>query len=452
MRSPTTTALVLAAALAVPAAASPTNLPRQGAKIPDLALPDTTGPYKVGTTAFPLTDYARIDPLADPPAPRRVMISIFYPTDLGGSGQHNYTYAPIFPPQTASIFDGIIPGAPPGTAAMLRTRSFLGAPILPRPQKKDEDPFPALFFSHGFGGIRLFYTARMQELASRGWVVVNIDHPFDAQVVEFPPPAGAPEGTPGELVFPYANDTVGYTPIGGVEGLQKMRAADMRFVRAQLRSNETVRAQVPGLVGATAPNLPCGPHGHGGSVGNNNNNNNKVEDGLQAAKVGAFGHSLGGASSAQAVSSYHGQQDGFVCGINIDGTIWGSLPQDGLAPPSAPPADLSFMLFSNANVTRSQAQSWAQFWDTNAAQKQVKLQRQFGVREAVHNSFTDAGLYFQLLGAPVPPEYGTIDPKRLLQVEAAYVDAFFGTCLKKKGVQRLDELHVREFPETFVGE
>ncbi|KXJ87136.1 hypothetical protein Micbo1qcDRAFT_218421 [Microdochium bolleyi] len=420
---------------------------RQQQEPAQLSLPDTTGPHKVGTVAFPLTDYSRIDPLAAPPnttstTHRRLMVSVFYPAALPGI--HNYTYAPVFPPATAALLDANI-GAPAGTAATLRTRSYLGAPILLPPQqrpkgggaqqdqKKNEEDFPVLFFGHGFGGMRLAYAARLQELASRGWVVVNIDHTYDAQIVEF--------SDTGAMVPAYAADPAEYTVIGGVEGLQKLRATDVKFVLGQLRANETVRAQVPGLGKASSPSSPsCGSGDKG------------PKKGLKMDRVGVLGHSLGGAGAAQAVSSHHA--DGFVCGANLDGALWGDLPADGLLTAGAAGASkgLSFLQVSNGNITRATRPSWGVFWDVMKEQK-VGLQRQFGVKGAEHNSFGDANIYYHLLGGKPPVDvYGTIDPLQMLKVEVGYVDAFFGVCLKGKSVQELDGLSKTKFPETFAWE
>ncbi|KAJ1325312.1 bacitracin transport system permease protein [Microdochium nivale] len=434
MRSSTTLAVLASTLAATPVLSR--SITRQEQQPLQVSLPETTGPYKVGTVALPLTDYTHIDPLAGTPdAPsttyRRVMVSFFYPAAIPEAGGHNHTLAPVFPPVSAALVDASI-GAPPGTAASLVTRSYQGAPVLFPPK---HDDFPVLLFGHGFGATRLAFAARMQELASRGWFVVNVDHTYDAQLVEFPSPAGSEQ--PPDVVPAYGTDPVEFVPIGGVEGLQKMRAADFKFVLDQLRANETVRAQIPGLVPSSSS--PCKGSGSG---------SNKV--GLDMDRVGAFGASLGGAGSAQAVSSYHA--DGIVCGANLDGAIWGDLTRDGLlAAEGGLAKDLSFMQLSSANVTRESRPSWGEFWDSMKAQG-VGLQRQFGIKGAEHNSFVDVGVFFKLLGMELPVDvYGTIDPLRMLEVEIGYVDAFFGVCLKGKSVAELDGLRTK-FPETFVGE
>ena len=46
--------------------------------------------------------------------------------------------------------------------------------------------FPILIFSHGHGGLRTQNTNQVEELVSHGYIVIAVDHNFDAGFVEFP--------------------------------------------------------------------------------------------------------------------------------------------------------------------------------------------------------------------------------------------------------------------------
>ena len=46
--------------------------------------------------------------------------------------------------------------------------------------------FPILIFSHGHGGLRTQNTNQVEELVSHGYIVIAVDHTFDAGFVEFP--------------------------------------------------------------------------------------------------------------------------------------------------------------------------------------------------------------------------------------------------------------------------
>ena len=47
------------------------------------------------------------------------------------------------------------------------------------------DSYPLVIFSHGLGGMRMQNTIQMEELASRGFIAIAMDHTFDANVTVF---------------------------------------------------------------------------------------------------------------------------------------------------------------------------------------------------------------------------------------------------------------------------
>ena len=47
-------------------------------------------------------------------------------------------------------------------------------------------PVPIIIFSHGITGSRHIHTALAEELASHGYLVVGVDHPYDANLTIFP--------------------------------------------------------------------------------------------------------------------------------------------------------------------------------------------------------------------------------------------------------------------------
>src|SRR5262249_52488610 len=57
----------------------------------------------------------------------------------------------------------------------IKTHSFLNAPL-----SSSRKLYPVIFFSHGLMGLRGQNTVQMEELASRGYIVVALDHTYDA--------------------------------------------------------------------------------------------------------------------------------------------------------------------------------------------------------------------------------------------------------------------------------
>jgi predicted dienelactone hydrolase len=138
-------------------------------------LPEPTGAYRVGTAIFHLTDTSRPDSLSKKPGQfRELMFQVWYPTDLTAKGK-TAPYVPN-PALLQALKDEQHDGQDP---AMLdswknvNTRAILNAPL-----SRKREKFPLLFFSHGLGEPRTNYTALSQDLASHGYIVVCIDHPY----------------------------------------------------------------------------------------------------------------------------------------------------------------------------------------------------------------------------------------------------------------------------------
>src|SRR5205823_14014893 len=105
--------------------------------------------------------------------------------------------------------------------------------------------WPVVVFSPGFGVERELYAGLVEDLANHGYVVVAIDHPHDASVVQFPD---------GHVVMPGSQMDI--------TAALSVRVADTRFVLTEL-------ARL-GRAGSFAGRFDLG-------------------------HVGMFGHSLGGA-------------------------------------------------------------------------------------------------------------------------------------------------------------
>ncbi|MCA9926192.1 MAG: hypothetical protein KC421_27665, partial [Anaerolineales bacterium] len=161
--------------LLIAAAALPMLLP-----VPQL--PDTTGPYAVGTTTLALVDETRLEPYSnDPDDKRELVMQIWYPANSTGS-EPEAVYLPhleIAGPIIAERF---------GLPAFLFNHVNLtplhirqDAPIL-----ENDASFPVILFSHGLNSIRVQSMTIVRELASHGYVVAAVDHTFAAALTVFP--------------------------------------------------------------------------------------------------------------------------------------------------------------------------------------------------------------------------------------------------------------------------
>src|SRR6266508_5510909 len=152
-----------------PAAAKPTAR----AAAHRIALPPPSGRVAVGTVSQRWVDASRPDPFL-PGRRRELMVQLWYPA-TGTAGFPPARYLPAGAARAFERLGGI--ATPVFDRIGLHARS--GTPVV-------SGRHPLVLFSPGFGMLTGFYTSLLEELASQGFIVLAIDHPYDAEVVELP--------------------------------------------------------------------------------------------------------------------------------------------------------------------------------------------------------------------------------------------------------------------------
>lgn len=232
-----------------------------------LRLPAPTGPHPVGVTALHLVDTSRADPWNSAIGVREVMVSVHYPA----RSVRGYPRVPQLTSGVVDLFRQIdvpvhgLPGEGVDWAATL-THGHLDAPAQTGRRR------PVLLYTPGGGDPRTLGTLLAEELASRGYVVVAVDHPGEAGAVEFPAATDV-RGKVRETVL-----TGPPTP----EQFRTMistRLADLRFVLDRLEDLADGRG--PDAAGRA---LPKG-----------------LRRALDPRRVGVYGHSAGGTAAAEAL-------------------------------------------------------------------------------------------------------------------------------------------------------
>jgi dienelactone hydrolase len=391
-------------------------------------LPEPTGPYEIGRTQLHLVDDDRRDPWS-PDRDRELMATVTYPA----RHSERYPRSRWFSSAVATDLDtlaaqppfAIAPGSVDFAGAHAHSRS--GAPVA-RPRARGRD-WPVVLFSPGFGTSRELNTAQLEDLASRGYVVVSFDHTYEAPV-EFPggrAVAPAPELLSTDLdvlrvVFERAIDA---------------RVADTLFVLDELADLD---------------------RGH-----NPDEEHRRLPDGLRRGldlrRVGMLGYSYGGYTAAEAMY----QDRRIDAGVNLDGAMahgfglsdaWPYLPGDAVKRG----LDRPFMLFGQEGhnhlgpIAEAPGDlSWPQFW---ANQRGWKLD--ISLRRGEHGSFSDLqallpqiDVALDLPDEAIEPEIGTVDPDRSLAAQRASIAAFFDLHLRHRDDHLLDRPS-RTFPEIQV--
>lgn len=146
-----------------------------------------TGPYAVSMSTQALTDHSRTDPYAPSNSShaRRVMISTFLPVDEAKTPCSGRETVPYMTPLVAAAYDQLaaVVGLPNDTFSSFEME-FCKAKS--RACRRTQSRFPLVLFSPGWGNPRLLYGPMAREVASRGFAVITIDHPYDPAYVEFP--------------------------------------------------------------------------------------------------------------------------------------------------------------------------------------------------------------------------------------------------------------------------
>ena len=279
-----------------------------------------------------------------------------------------------------------------------------------------------VLFSPGFGASRQLNTAQIEDLASRGYVVVSIDHTYEAPVVEFP------GGRMARQVPWFASEDPNVQSVLYKRAIDA-RVADTRFVLDRLAALE--RSRRPG---GSQRRWPAGLRGA-----------------LDLSRVGMFGYSYGGYAAGEAML-YDRRID---AGINLDGTMahgFGASQEWPYAPGEVVKRGLDrpFLLFGNTgnnHLGPTGDPSWQQFW---ANQRAWKLD--LTLRGSTHESFSDIQVVWpqitpRLLPATFEPVIGTIDPDRSIAAQRAYIASFFDLHLRGRDNHLLDGPSA-SFPEV----
>jgi hypothetical protein len=152
-----------------------------------VVVPSHPGAFSVTMRVKALTDHSRADPFNNT-VKRRVLLSIFSP--ISDNTRCSTEITAYMPPATAASYGPLAQSA--GLPAdifssfQLEFCKLLHAPNGSCRGGRKNPRFPLVLFSPGLGESRLLYSATAKSIAAQGYVVVTIDHPYDAEVVEFP--------------------------------------------------------------------------------------------------------------------------------------------------------------------------------------------------------------------------------------------------------------------------
>lgn len=138
--------------------------------------PTLTGSYHIGIETAYFTDQTRPEIFSENSLAHRMLVAhILYPTDSAHGKKNSYlgNKMPFFQ-RTVSDYLGIPLVLTDLLFRNVTTQSYLDAPL-----SLTQNKYPVVLFSHGLYGMPSdTYMVFLEELASHGYIVIGIDHPY----------------------------------------------------------------------------------------------------------------------------------------------------------------------------------------------------------------------------------------------------------------------------------
>ena len=189
--------------------------------VPIIKMPKLTGKHSIGSTIHHWTDQERKEWFTDDPNDvRQIMVQLWYPAQKTKKAEmtpyldkidlrsQTMAKAGKFPPQLIKHLE------------LTKTNSHLNLKAEP-----EAAPLPIIIISHGITGMRHIHTSLAEKLSNNGYLVIALDHSYDANLTIFP------DGS----VADYRSDITGFPDSVSIRKKQlQTRAADVQFVINQL--------------------------------------------------------------------------------------------------------------------------------------------------------------------------------------------------------------------------
>ena len=357
-----------------------------------LTLPPPTGPYNVGQKPYVFEHVSYNDPFWPNNVSTSLLINLYYPTQA------------IAPPVYyiwegfSKVYDAYF-NAPTGFFRNMTANLAFNAPPLPD-AACDELKLPTLVFNPpGAGPSSRMFTGLLSELASHGYTVITVDHPYEQPYLEYP------DGRTftGVLDITWSGETY----------LQQIYSY-------RLTDNSAVLDALPSISKETG--IP-----------------------VNLTHFVFFGHSVGGSSSLSEILVERNRIESigktFLGAIDMDGDVSGPA----LANDSSADLRVPTLILKSSNWPRAQGSPFPLLESHQSSW--IKELRVLG--KSNHTDYTDTIFLKQTFG--YSGGAGAITAPRMLEVTRVFVKAFMDKVSgsdSSGGVLSGDESVARNYPEV----
>ncbi len=376
-------------------------------------LPVPTGPHPVGRVSFDWVDHARFDIYAaNPDARRELVVFVWYPA----SPQPGAEFTPYLPSawEPTAEFLGL-------NVAGLRSHAVPDAPVA-----ADSAAYPVLLLSPS-GFTPLLLSAIAEELASHGFIVVGVNHTYEATVTAF---------ADGRVV------PMNPAALGGALGPQAGSHGEVFRKRASVCEYKTADLA---SVADQLENL-------------NTDSTERFAGRLDLARLGALGHSFGGNAALELCRT----DQRCRAAANLDGALWTDVGTVGLDGPAlqilaehgefAVTSEDAVKAGVAPNVEWFEAEKAITFGGWRNVQQRAQPGYTVQVSGASHISFMDVPFLPVTDASIVKPalDATTIQPDRMWRITCDLLLAFFAKHLNGAAAPLL-ERPADDYSELIVG-
>lgn len=352
---------------------------------PIFEMPEPTGSYAIGTFEAHLIDESRQETrrgtVPQGTGPREVALTVWYPADRTTNAES--APKPEHYPASLGECISLVFGLPKGLfrhLSKIPTHAFTNLPL-----SSESSSYPVLLFSPGIRSTRHQSMTMVEELVSRGYIVVGMDHPYTAARMRLAD--GSDAMYLHEPEFAQSRDLYDYN----VKEVA-VRALDASFVLDTLERW----------------NQPDSGH--------------RLAGRMDLSRTGLIGHSYGGATAAEALAT----DPRFAAALSLEGGFWGEV--------SHKPLEKPFMYLFTGGTALSldpeqpkKEKVFFKEWkeDVDRVMTSSRSDTLFAVVEPFfHQSFTDLALVSPKLFAK------KLTPERTIDITRRYAVAFFDHYLK----------------------
>lgn len=270
--------------------------------LPVFSLPEPRGNYQVGTQDIQITT-DRNEPITNDLTDKRsFMCKIWYPSDQDVSSKKSEPYVDEASREGFATKYGL-PASALNYLDHIKTYVYKNIAVA---NKK----FPVLIFSHGYGSKATGYYALLTEIASQGYIVVNMNHTYESLGTTYPDSSKA--------FFDYDfQRSISADAMSTIEPIAKA-----------FRSNLSYEQRHPIVKKAIA-------HYFEGDIQNrwaediisvldlleSWNAEGNFKDHLDLDKIGVLGHSVGGGTAGNVAM----KDSRIKAAANLDGIQWGTM-------------------------------------------------------------------------------------------------------------------------------